>query len=105
MAAGIPAGEPIADVSAQFVSAASLRLRSDWFIKLRWGAGLGVVAVSAGATLIVGFDLDLRFLIGCGALLLLLNGIYYLRNRNVKPDDIRSELTWSSCRWSSTWCC
>ena len=30
--------------SSQFVSAASLRVRLDWFNKLRWFAGVGVLA-------------------------------------------------------------
>lgn len=40
------AAEPIAHESAHFVSAASLRVRSDWFNRMRWSAASGLVLVS-----------------------------------------------------------
>lgn len=92
MTPGTPSGERVAAVSAQFVSAASLRVRSDWFNKLRWGAAGGVVAFSTGAAAFGGIDLSLAPLLGLGAMLLLLNAGYVVRNHRIAPADIEAEL-------------
>jgi len=84
--------EPIAPESSQFVSAASLRQRLDWFNKLRWGAAVGVLAV----VLIVGVGLkapiEVRGLLLTGAVLLFLNTAYALRSRRYKAVHIAIEL-------------
>lgn len=92
MAPEMPQQEKVAAVSAQFVSAASLRRRNDWFIKLRWGAGLGVCAFSVGAAVLGELPLPLGRLLGLGCFLLLLNIGYALRNRRIKPQNIVKEL-------------
>ncbi len=92
MAPGMPQHEKVAAVSAQFVSAASLRRRNDWFIKLRWGAGIGVCTFSVGAAVFGEVPLPLGRLLGLGCFLLLLNIGYALRNRRIEPTDIVIEL-------------
>ncbi len=92
MAPGVPQGERIAAVSAQFVSAASLRVRSDWFNKLRWGAALGVLVGSAAAGLFSASAPLIVPLVAIGVLLLLLNAGYVIRNRRIRPRDIVAEL-------------
>ena len=70
------------------MSAASLRLRLDWFNTLRWGAGFGVLA----AVLIVGVGFEepilVRPLVLTAGVLLLMNLAYVLRGRaRVTIDD------------------
>ena len=82
----------IARESSQFVSAASLRLRLDWFNKLRWGAagGILVAVVVANAWLVQ--SLPLRSLLYTTAVLLLMNMGYVVRNRRLEPVDFLAEL-------------
>jgi signal transduction histidine kinase len=84
--------EPIDPGTAQFVSAESLRLRLDWFNKLRWGAALGVLAVVLIAGVGLKAPIEVRGLMLTGAVLLLLNTAYELRNRRFKAVDIAVEL-------------
>ena len=77
--------------SSQFVSAASLRVRLDWFNKLRWAAaGATLAAVLVGSA--VGLDLPLSALLVTVGVLLGLNAGYVARNRRVPPADIRAEI-------------
>jgi len=84
--------EKISVVSAHFVSAASLRRRTDWFIKLRWGAVLGVWLFSLGAALLGNLPLPLEQLLGLGALLLLFNIGCKIFNGRTEAIDIAAEL-------------
>ncbi len=86
------APEPIAAESAHFVSAASLRLRSDWFNRMRWIAAVGMVAVSLLAVEFGGVALPLLPILLAAAALLAMNTTYTLRNRRVPAADIRAEL-------------
>jgi signal transduction histidine kinase len=86
------AAEPIAPESAHFVSAASLRVRSDWFNRMRWSAALGVAVVSLLAVEFGGVALPLLPILLTAAALAALNATYTLRNRRVPAVDIRSEL-------------
>lgn len=78
--------------SSQFVSAASLRLRLDWFNKLRWGAVLGALATAfisrASSTYSPPFASLLVLVVVLGAL----NTAYVWRNRRIPPTDIAAEL-------------
>lgn len=82
----------IAAESSQFVSAASLRLRLDWFNKLRWGAAAGVL----GAILVVGvvlkIPLPLRPLLVTAGCLAVANLAYVLRNARIEPVNIGAEI-------------
>ncbi len=82
----------IARESSQFVSAASLRLRLDWFNKLRWGAAAGILVAVVVADLWLAHSLPLRWLLLTTALLLLMNFGYVIRNRRQAPVDILAEL-------------
>jgi signal transduction histidine kinase len=84
--------EPIAPGSSQFVSAASLRVRLDWFNRLRWGAALGVLAVVLIAGVWLKADIEVRGLLLTGVVLLLLNTAYVLRSWRYKAVDIAIEL-------------
>ena len=86
------ADQKIAPESSQFVSAASLRVRLDWFNKLRWGAAVGVcVAVLLGQKLLA-HNLPLGPLLLTIAVLALMNLGYVLRNHRLPPTDILAEL-------------
>lgn len=78
--------------SSLFVTADSLRVRLDWFNKLRWVAA----AVAAVAVLVVDLlavhPLPLRSLLGMTGVLLVLNLLYVLRNRRVPPASIGAEI-------------
>ncbi len=82
----------IAPESSQFVSAASLRVRSEWFNKLRWAA----TGTTLAATLVAGvwarFPLPVGPLLVTVGLLAVLNAAYTIRNRRVPPADIRAEI-------------
>lgn len=81
----------IARESSQFVSAASLRVRLDWFNKLRWGAAVGIlVAVTVADAWLVP-TLPLHWLMFTTAVLLLLNLGYVIRNKRLAPVDIHAE--------------
>jgi len=84
--------EPIDPGTSQFVSAASLRARLDWFNKLRWGAAAGVLAVVLIAGVGLKAPIEVRGLLLTGAVLLLLNTAYVLRSRRFKAVDIAIEL-------------
>lgn len=86
------AAEPIAPESAHFVSAASLRVRSDWFNRMRWSAASGLVLVSLLAVEFGGVALPMGAILATVGLLLVLNAVYTLRNRRVPAVDIRAEL-------------
>ncbi len=80
--------------SSQFVSAASLRVRLDWFNKLRWGAAAGVLVAVAVAEFWLDQTLPLIALLISACVLLVLNFGYVVRNKRLKPVDIDSELRW-----------
>jgi len=84
--------EQVAPGSSQFVSAASLRVRLDWFNKLRWGAAVGVLL----AVLVTGVWLRIPLPVGplllTGGVLLLLNLLYVVRNWRLEPVDITAEI-------------
>ena len=82
----------IARESSQFVSAASLRLRLDWFNKLRWGAAAGILVAVTGADLWLAHSLPLRSLLMTTTMLLLMNLGYVIRNQRLAPVDILAEL-------------
>jgi len=84
--------EPIAPESAHFVSAASLRLRSDWFNRMRWSAASGLVAISLLAVEFGDVPLPMGAILATVGVLLVLNTVYTLRNRRVRAVDIRAEL-------------
>jgi signal transduction histidine kinase len=84
--------EPIDPGTAQFVSAESLRLRLDWFNKLRWGAALGVLAVVLIAGVGLKVDIQVRSLLLTGLVLLLLNTVYVVRSWRFPATDIAIEL-------------
>ncbi|MEN8005880.1 MAG: HAMP domain-containing sensor histidine kinase [Candidatus Krumholzibacteriota bacterium] len=84
--------EPIAPGSSQFVSAVSLRLRLDWFNKLRWGAALGIMVLVFVAGVVLEADIEVRGLLLTGAVLLLLNTIYVIRSRRFPAVEITREL-------------
>jgi len=84
--------EPIDPGTSQFVSAASLRARLDWFNKLRWGAAVGVFAVVLIAGVGLKAPIEVRGLLLTGGVLLLLNTAYFLRSRRFKAVDIAIEL-------------
>jgi signal transduction histidine kinase len=86
------AAEPIAPESAHFVSAASLRVRSDWFNRMRWSAACGLVLISLLAVRFGGVTLPMKAVLATVGLLLALNTAYTLRNRRVRAVDIRAEL-------------
>jgi signal transduction histidine kinase len=84
--------EPIAPESSQFVSAASLRVRIDWFNKLRWGAALGVLAVVLIAGVGLKAPIEVRGLLLTGLVLLVLNTVYVVRSWRYPATDIAVEL-------------
>jgi len=82
----------IAPDSSQFVSAASLRVRLDWFNKLRWGAVLGVMAAIFVALFWLDYNLPLVPLFVTTGILFVLNIVYTLRNWRLEPKYINAEL-------------
>ncbi len=78
--------------SSHFVSTASLRVRLDWFNRLRWGALAGIIgcALAAGAGL--GFELPFKQLVLVVGVLGVLNLLYVLRNRRLPPVNFKSEI-------------
>lgn len=79
-------------VESHFVSAASLRVRLDWFNRLRWGAAGAAVVAALVAGQVLGLPLPVRPLAVAIAVLVLLNLLYIVRNRRVAPVDIRAEM-------------
>jgi len=88
-----PAGDPVPEASGHFVSAASLRMRADWFIRLRWIAAAAVLLFGLAAAL-ARLALPLNQLLGSGVLLLAFNVGYRTRNRRTPPRDMAAELLW-----------
>jgi signal transduction histidine kinase len=82
----------IARESSQFVSAASLRVRLDWFNKLRWGAAAGILGAVTGAHIWLSHSLPLVPLLMTAATLVLMNLGYVIRNQRLAPVDIEAEL-------------
>lgn len=78
--------------SSHFVSAASLRLRLDWFNKMRWGAVAGILLGSVVAGLWLGHPLPMAHVLVAVGVLALLNLLYVVRNVRLAPDDIRAEI-------------
>lgn len=81
----------IARESSQFVSAASLRLRLDWFNKLRWGAAVGILVAAVVANNWLAHSLMLKWLLLTTGVLLLMNLGYVIRNKRLAPVDIIAE--------------
>nr|MEE4266881.1 HAMP domain-containing sensor histidine kinase [Candidatus Krumholzibacteria bacterium] len=84
--------EPIPPDSSHFVSAESLRLRLDWFNKLRWGAVLGILLAMLVSGVLLRYALPMRPLLITVGVLALLNLIYVWRNRRQAPTAIRGEM-------------
>ena len=82
----LPPGE------THFASAASLRVRSDWFNRLRWIAVAALFVMSTLSETVGGIPLPLRSVYGICALLLILNTGYVLRNRRLDPVDLNAEI-------------
>ena len=78
--------------SSQFVSAASLRLRLDWFNKLRWAAAGATLAAVLVAGVLAGIPLPMAPLLVTAGVLAALNLGYVARNRRIPPTDIRAEI-------------
>lgn len=88
-----PVGEDLEqpEDSTLFVSARSLRVRSDWFIKLRWGVVLGSGVVTVFSWPVTWTPLELTPILAAIVVLALLNLGYFARNRRVEPVDLRAE--------------
>ncbi len=82
----------IAPESSQFVSAASLRLRLDWFNKMRWGAVLGSLVAAFLSFASKSYSPPLLPLLSFVIVLIVLNSGYVWRNHRLPPQDIGSEL-------------
>jgi len=78
--------------SSQFASTESLRIRLDWFNKLRWGAIVGILAGILAAGGLLDYPLPLRPLLVTVGILVVLNLLYVVRNRRVAPENIRGEI-------------
>ncbi len=83
---------PVPPDSSHFVSAESLRLRLDWFNKLRWGAVLGILVALLVAGGLLKYRLPMRPLLITVGVLALLNLIYVWRNRRQAPTAIKGEM-------------
>ncbi len=78
--------------SSQFVSTASLRVRLDWFNKLRWGAAVGILVAVTVTRFLLPQSLPLIPLLATTGILLLMNLGYVVRNHRLPPKDIDAEL-------------
>lgn len=87
-----PRPEPVPADPTQFVSAASLRVRSDWFVLIRWGAAAGVVVLAALVDRVARVPLPIGPILATAAALLGLNMAYALRNRRTPPTVMADEL-------------
>jgi signal transduction histidine kinase len=84
--------QPIRRESSHFVSAGSLRVRLDWFNKMRWGAAAGILAGILIAGVWLGHPLPMApLLLTCGVLVVL-NLLYVARNSRLEAVDIALEL-------------
>lgn len=86
------AQKPIPMESSQFVTPESLRVRLDWFNKLRWGAVLGILAGILAAGVWLDYPLPLGPLFVSVGVLGFLNLLYVLRNTRLAAQDIGAEL-------------
>jgi len=64
----------------------------DWFNRLRWAAGFGVLAAVLVVGIGFGTPIEVRPLSLTAGVLLLMNLAYVLRSRTMKPTDIKAEL-------------
>ena len=69
-----------------------MRARLDWFNRLRWAAGFGVLAAVLVVGIGFGTPIEVRPLSLTAGVLLLMNLAYVLRSRTMKPTDIKAEL-------------
>jgi signal transduction histidine kinase len=69
-----------------------LRVRIDWFNKLRWGAALGVLVAVLIAGVLLKAPIEVRGLLLTGLVLLLLNTVYVVRSFRFPARDIAVEL-------------
>jgi signal transduction histidine kinase len=77
---------------SHFVSAESLRVRLDWFNRLRWTAGAGTLIAVAVARGLLGLPVPVAPVLTAVAILAVLNLAYITRNRRVPPGNIRAEM-------------
>lgn len=82
----------ISQESSQFVSAASLRLRLDWFNKLRWGAVLGALVTSFVSNATNAYSPPIYSLLALVLFLAALNAAYVWRNHRIPPTDFAAEM-------------
>ena len=82
----------IAQESSQFVSAESLRVRLDWFNKLRWWAVGGILAVILAGGVWLDYVVPLQPLLVTVGVLIVLNILYVVRNFRVAPGSIGDEI-------------
>ncbi|MCP4571426.1 MAG: HAMP domain-containing histidine kinase [bacterium] len=88
----MPQDSRIPPETSQFVSAASLRVRLDWFNKLRWIAAGAVVAAILVVGVVGGYPLPVVPMSVATVVLLLLNVFYVWRNRRIPPENVGTEL-------------
>ena len=84
--------QPIPEESSHFVSTESLRVRLDWFNRMRWGAVGGILAGLLIAGPWLGYPLPWGQLLVTLGVLLVLNVLYVVRNARPAPADIRVEI-------------
>jgi signal transduction histidine kinase len=75
-----------------FSSAASLRLKSNWFISLRWWAMLALASATLFSKAVGGIPLEIGFILAICGLLGAVNVMHMVRNLRVVPDDIPAEV-------------
>lgn len=80
--------------SSQFASTESLRIRLDWFNKLRWGAIVGILAGILAAGNLLEYPLPRRPLLITVGILVVLNLLYVVRNRRVAPETSAARSAW-----------
>lgn len=82
----------MAPEETQFSSAASLRLKSIWFIQLRWWATAALAAASGFAWIVSGIPLPVGMILGVCVLLIISNLFYVLHNLRSRPGAVRPEI-------------
>lgn len=88
----MPQDNRIPPETSQFVSAASLRVRLDWFNKVRWGAAGSTLAAILVVGVIGGYPLPVVPMLVTVGVLLALNALYVGRNRRIPPANVRIEI-------------
>jgi len=73
--------ESVVNDPTLFVTAASLRGRSDWFIRLRWMSVIGVMTGVITADQIAGLPLPVKEIVATALVTAILNVVYILHNR------------------------